>query len=197
MSDRNIGVYILFKADTASAKAGAAEVRDAVAGVTTATDAQAKASARTVEARKAETRAARDLAAAEIAAREAAVKAVTGNNARWNAAAAPRVVGPTGPVNPVAPGATAPVQSLDQAMRSAATGASVFGAATATIGPAMAGALGAVTGLTRGLRDQTGELVASQRETMAWQTALDGLRSRFNPLFAASQAYEPDLKLIE
>ena len=46
MSQRNIGVYILFKADTAQAKAGAVEVENAVDRVTTATDRQVDASGR-------------------------------------------------------------------------------------------------------------------------------------------------------
>lgn len=205
MSDRNIGVYILFRADTAQAKAGAAEVRDAVSGVTAATEAQARAIARTVEARRSETRAARDLAAAERDARAAALDAVSGNNARWNAAtlAGPRTgtpgalaAGANGPMAAVPPAAAAGVQALDQALRSTGAGATLMAAQVARSGTAMTQALGPVIGLTRGLRDQSAELVASQREAAAYQAALDGLRARFNPLFAASQAYEAELRDI-
>ncbi|TKD26461.1 hypothetical protein FBT96_00535 [Rhodobacter capsulatus] len=60
----------------------------------------------------------------------------------------------------------------------------------------LAGVQNAVTGLTSNISAQVTEMLAAQRETAAWQSELDQLRARFNPLFAASKQYETSLREI-
>ncbi|WP_444462211.1 phage tail tip lysozyme [Rhodobacter capsulatus] len=60
----------------------------------------------------------------------------------------------------------------------------------------LAGVQNAVTGLTTNISAQVTEMLAAQRETAAWQSELDQLRARFNPLFAASKQYEMTLREI-
>lgn len=60
----------------------------------------------------------------------------------------------------------------------------------------LAGVQNAVTGLTTNISAQVTEMLAAQRETAAWQSELDQLRARFNPLFAASKQYETSLREI-
>lgn len=55
---------------------------------------------------------------------------------------------------------------------------------------AMQSALAATTGLTRSLEDQTAAMLQEQKASAAWQAELDGIRAKFNPLFAATQQYE-------
>lgn len=88
MTNRNLGVYILFKADTAQAKAGAAEVRDAVTDVAAATRTSAEAEGRAsaaidqaTAARKRQTDAVRAQVEAERQARHAAIQAVSSSAA--------------------------------------------------------------------------------------------------------------------
>lgn len=61
---------------------------------------------------------------------------------------------------------------------------------------ALSGVTTASDDLTRGISAQAAEVVAANREHRAWQATLDQLRARFNPLFAASQAYERELQDI-
>lgn len=60
----------------------------------------------------------------------------------------------------------------------------------------LAGVQNAVSGLTTNISAQVTEMLAAQRETAAWQSELDQLRARFNPLFAASKQYETSLREI-
>lgn len=61
---------------------------------------------------------------------------------------------------------------------------------------AMAGAINAGTGLTRNVRDQVEAMRAQQQEAANFQNHLDGIRARYNPLFAASQQYAQELREI-
>ncbi|MFD2173140.1 phage tail length tape measure family protein [Rhodobacter lacus] len=61
---------------------------------------------------------------------------------------------------------------------------------------AIAGLQNAVNGTTASIAGQVNEMLAAQREAAAWQSELDQLRARFNPLFAASQQYEVQLREI-
>lgn len=201
MSQRNIGVYILFKADTTQAKAGAAEIKGELAGVNAATRAQAEADTRaaaaidqTTAARKRQAEATRAQAEAERQAREAAVKAVLGSSPTSPrqtaiAAAAPQV-------SPAVSGQQAGVDALDAAIRSTSLSAvglqSAIGRATTSFGPAQS----AVHGLTLSLRDQTAAMLEEQRASAAWQSRQDAVRAQFNPLFAASKQYEMQLHAI-
>lgn len=54
----------------------------------------------------------------------------------------------------------------------------------------------AVNGLNRDLRLQSAELVATARETAQYRGELEALRAQFNPIFAASKAYEQQLRDI-
>lgn len=55
---------------------------------------------------------------------------------------------------------------------------------------------GAVKGLSASIGDQAHATVAAAQSTQIWQSALDEVRARFNPLFAASQQYQNDLREI-
>ena len=54
----------------------------------------------------------------------------------------------------------------------------------------------AVAGLTQDLRLQSVELVTTARETSLYRSELEAIRAQFNPIFAASKAYEQELRNI-
>lgn len=206
MSNRNIGVYILFRADTAQAKAGAAEVKGAVAGVTAETQASTEATTRargaidqTSAARRRATEAARAQAEAERQARDAAISAVVGGagltgrpRAVQGALPAPLAQVPAG----LAAGGAQDLLTLDTAMRAASGSSAALTAQWGRAGTAFAAAMGPVSGLTTGLRDQTAALLEEQRSLAAWGSQMDAVRARFNPLFAVSKQYELQLRDI-
>lgn len=95
--------------------------------------------------------------------------------------------------------ADASAHALRAANQQVTIGVAEFTALAATAGrtaTALAGARDGVTGLTTNMGRQVTEMLATRRETEAWQAELDGVRARFNPLFAASRQYEQELRLI-
>lgn len=65
-----------------------------------------------------------------------------------------------------------------------------------TTGTAAHSLQAAVAGLNRETRAQSAELVATARETAEYRSELEALRAQFNPVFAASKAYEQELREI-
>jgi hypothetical protein len=61
---------------------------------------------------------------------------------------------------------------------------------------AMQSAMSASSGLTRALGAQTAAMLEEQRAGAAWQSQLDDIRAKFNPLFAVSRQYEMELRAI-
>ncbi|MCI5097529.1 MAG: phage tail tip lysozyme [Rhodobacteraceae bacterium] len=62
---------------------------------------------------------------------------------------------------------------------------------------AMAQVENGVTGLTRSMADQVDEMLAVERSHAAWRDQLAQVRAQFNPIFAASQQYEQQLRRIQ
>lgn len=198
MSNRNIGVYILFKADTASAKAGATEVAAAVAGVTEATERQERAATRNTAARQSEAKAVRELAEAERQARDAALAAVIGSTPAGMRQAAITASAPLAqlPESSASTAQASGIEALDAAFRSASLGSDRLSASVARTTTAFGPAQAAVARMTLSMRDQTAALLEEQQASAAWQNRQDAIRAQFNPLFAASRQYEMQLRAI-
>ncbi|MGD9863583.1 MAG: phage tail length tape measure family protein, partial [Pseudodonghicola sp.] len=61
---------------------------------------------------------------------------------------------------------------------------------------AMRSAQAAGAGYTVSIGDQVDAMLRHQQASQAWQAELDGIRAKFNPLFAASKQYEATLREI-
>ncbi|SOC20591.1 phage tail tip lysozyme [Rhodobacter maris] len=99
----------------------------------------------------------------------------------------------------LAAGAAGAGQSLGAASIGATDASNAMSNMVAAAGrnaTAIAGLQNAVNGTTASIAAQVNEMLAAQREAAAWQSELDQLRARFNPLFAASQQYEAQLREI-
>jgi len=95
-----------------------------------------------------------------------------------------------------AAGASRSIAQTTVASTDASTAMSNMIALTGRGATALAGVQNAVSGLTTSVSAQVTEMLNAQRETAAWQSELDQLRARFNPLFAASKQYEAALREI-
>lgn len=95
----------------------------------------------------------------------------------------------------------------DQRARDAMTGlASAHAAAVRPLGTtaqgmtglqsAMQSALNASSGFSVGIGDQADAMLRNARASAAWQAELDGVRAKFNPIFALSRQYEAQLRDI-
>ena len=104
-----------------------------------------------------------------------------------------------GQLETITAGASNAAQAMRQTAAGTATSVSELASFTATAGraaTAVAGVRDSVTGLTRNLAAQTLEMLEARREGEAWQATLDGIRARYNPLFAVSRQYEQELRDI-
>jgi hypothetical protein len=93
-------------------------------------------------------------------------------------------------------GARDAVTGLGAAHAAALPSLTSFAAVVSRQQTALQGALTATSGFTASIGDQASALLQNQRATAAWQAELDGVRGRFNPLFAASKQYELQLREI-
>ncbi|APZ54114.1 Flagellar motor rotation protein MotB [Salipiger abyssi] len=90
-------------------------------------------------------------------------------------------------------------ENLDRIMQSSVRTAAGFGKVSggARSAETAIGSLQTQTAsMSTGLKAQAADLVATQRETAAWQGQLDQVRARFDPLFAAMRTYEKELRDI-
>ncbi|MEB3417549.1 phage tail tip lysozyme [Salipiger marinus] len=93
-------------------------------------------------------------------------------------------------------GARDAVTRLDSAHAAARSSLSGFAGAMSQQQTALQGAMSATSGFTATIGDQTSALVQNQRASAAWQAELDGVRAKFNPIFALSRQYEAQLRDI-
>ncbi|HBS99196.1 MAG TPA: hypothetical protein DEB47_04880 [Citreicella sp.] len=93
-------------------------------------------------------------------------------------------------------GAQNAVTGLDSAHAAARSSLSGFTGAVSQQQTALQGAMSATSGFTATIGDQTSALVQNQRASAAWQAELDGVRAKFNPIFALSRQYEAQLRDI-
>ncbi|MDR5655430.1 phage tail length tape measure family protein, partial [Ruixingdingia sedimenti] len=183
MTNRNIGVYILFKADASQAKAATTEVKAAVASVTDATRAQAQADARaatTIEqvtsTRKRQTEATRAQVVAERQAREAAITAATSGAATALPAAA-------FDTSALTRDTTAWASSLAGELRQTTAVVHEAGTALQSLQPRTAAAVG-------------GFLKAAAAGA-AWRAELTMIRERLNPAVAAHRELQEAINSVE
>lgn len=88
------------------------------------------------------------------------------------------------------------VTSLGAATESATLPVNAFAGSLETTRSALGAALTAANGFSLSVGEQTDALLRHSQATNAWQTQLDGVRAKFNPLFAASRQYEMELRAI-
>lgn len=120
----------------------------------------------------------------------------TAQAARELGKAGPEITGAMGPAKAALDGAAQAalgLRSVAPAVARAFAPAKSELSVTATAANTLQGAVG---GLNRDLRRQSADLVATARETAQYRGELETLRAQFNPLFAASKAYEQTLRDI-
>ncbi|MGK7729477.1 phage tail length tape measure family protein [Marinovum sp. F03] len=88
------------------------------------------------------------------------------------------------------------VTGLGAATESATLPMNAFAGSLETTRSALGAALTAANGFSLSVGEQTDALLRHSQATNAWQTQLDGVRAKFNPLFAASRQYEMELRAI-
>ncbi|MCW1934123.1 phage tail length tape measure family protein [Pararhodobacter zhoushanensis] len=122
--------------------------------------------------------------------------AATAQAARELAKAGPEVTGAMAPAKTALEGTARSAEALRTVAPAVATAFAPLSTTLTGTATAANTLQGAVAGLNRQTSAQSAELAATATETAAYRAELDRVRAQFNPLFAASRAYEQQLRDI-
>lgn len=178
-------ISILLRADSASAKAGLAEVTTALKHLST-------------ESEKASGKSRMQAAEMERLAKATAIAATSQNelaNAEHRAAEARQRIAAT-PLNVLSNPAGNQVSLMDSVVANMTTGAARASVAWRGAETSIVSVQQATMGLNASIGTQAHEMVEAAQASALYQRQLDEIRASYNPLYAASRQYEQQLEKI-